>query len=319
MKPRRIIVTGGAGFIGSHLARRALDDGHQVTVVDDLSTGRRENVPAGAEFLRLDLGEEGRLVELERIEADAVFHLAGQSSGETSFADPLRDLKSHIMSSFHVLDWCRRTGCSRFIYSSSMAVYGDPDRVPVDESHPLRPKTYYGAAKVGAEAYIRLHQQLGVDTTIFRLFSVYGPGQDLANKEQGMVSIFYSYMLEGAPILVKGSAERFRDFTYVGDVVDAWMSALDAPATFGNTYNLATGKGTTVAELLAALKQAMGRPGHPVEFALGTPGDQFGIAGDASAIEADIGWRASTDLVDGLAAMVAHERARNARSDGADA
>jgi UDP-glucose 4-epimerase len=307
---RHVMVTGGAGFIGSHLAARLLEEGHWVTVVDDLSTGYLSNVPEGADFIEADLGLTEAYAKLEALRCDAVFHLAGQSSGETSFADPLKDLRSHVLTSFLLLEWCRRTGCPRFLYSSSMSVYGDPDTLPVLETAPLRPRTYYGAAKVSAEAYVRLAQQLGTDTTIFRLFSVYGPGQDMRNKAQGMVSIFLSFMLEGGPVVVKGSLDRFRDFTYIDDVVDAWMAAVDEPATFGGTYNLCAGERTTVAELLAALETVVGDAAIPVEAAGDTPGDQFGVTGDNSLLAGDLGFTPRITLADGLARMVAAERAR---------
>lgn len=307
---RHVIVTGGAGFIGSHLAARLCAEGHRVTVVDNLSTGFRSNVPEGAAFIEVDLGDPAQIAKLDGLRADAVFHLAGQSSGEASFDDPLYDLRSHVLSSFLMLEWCRRTGCRRFIYSSSMSAYGDPETLPVSEDAPLRPRTYYGAGKVSAEAYIRLAQQSGIDTTIFRLFSVYGPGQDLRNKAQGMVSIFLSYMLEGVPVVVKGPLDRFRDFTYVDDVVEVWVAAADEGPTFGGTYNLCTGTKTTVADLLTALKAATGDPDYPVQQSGRTPGDQFGLIGDNAALRRDLGFAPATPLAEGLARLVSAERAQ---------
>lgn len=307
---RHVIVTGGAGFIGSHLAARLRRDGHGVTVVDDLSTGRVENIPAGADFIEMDLGRQEEYDKLEQLEGAAVFHLAGQSSGEASFSDPLRDLRSHVLSTFWLLEWCKKKQIKRFLYASSMSVYGEPQYLPVDEGHPQGPRTFYAAGKIAAEAYIKLYQTLGMDTTIFRLFSVYGPGQNMENKMQGMVSIYLSFLLEGQPIIVKGSRERFRDFVYVDDVVKAWMAAWDAPQSYGKVYNVASGQKTRVADLIETLKQALGCPDHPVDYQEGTPGDQFGIVGEYASIARDIHWQPRVQLSEGLKRLASFENGR---------
>ena len=311
MKARRhLIVTGGAGFIGSHLAARLLAEGHEVSVLDDLSTGRLENIPSGARFIEVDLGKQDEYRKIDQLSGDAVFHLAGQSSGEASFLDPLGDLRSHVLSTFWLLEWCREKRVRRFVYASSMSVYGDPQYLPVDEQHPLQPKTFYAAGKIAAEAYISLYRTLGIDTTIFRLFSVYGPGQNLENRMQGMVSIFLSYLLEGKPLIVKGSGERFRDLVYIDDVVAAWLSAWQNPASYGKLYNVASRRKTRVVDLVEALKQAMGQPRHPVEYLEGTPGDQFGIIGANTLIAQDLHWQPRVDLQAGLNQLVRFEKGR---------
>lgn len=300
---KRLIVTGGAGFIGSHIASRLISEGFDVLILDNLSTGKEGNIPGKADFIKLDLGKESSYDRLKDFSCLAVFHLAGQSSGEASFRDPFYDLESHAMSTFWLLDWCRKKRVSRFVYASSMAVYGDPAYLPVDEGHPFQPKTFYGSAKIAAEAYVRLYQTLGVDTTIFRMFSVYGPGQDLENRAQGILSIYLSYLMEGAPIVVKGSPDRFRDLVYIDDVVDAWATALDDPRSYGKTYNIATGKKTRVRDMIALLAAAFGHADYPVEYRSGTPGDQFGIIGDISLIRRELGWEPKIPLSEGLARM----------------
>lgn len=307
---RHVIVTGGAGFIGSHLAARLLQEGHEVTILDDLSTGRLENIPPRAHFIKMDLGQQAEYDRLDHLGVAAVFHLAGQSSGEASFYDPLGDLRSHVLSTFWLLEWCKKKRVKRFAYASSMSVYGDPKYLPVDEVHPQTPKTFYAAGKIAAEAYISLYQTLGLNTTIFRLFSVYGPGQNLMNRMQGMVSIFLSFMLEGQPIVVKGSKERFRDFIYIDDVVEAWLAAWDNPQSYGKIYNVASGKKNRVAALIEALKQSMGCPDYPVEYQDGTPGDQFGMVGENARIAQDLDWVPKIDLSEGLKHMIAFEKRR---------
>lgn len=302
---QRYVVTGGAGFIGSKIAQRLIDGGHQVVVLDNLSTGREENIPPAAEFIKIDLGDESAYASLGDLRCDALLHLAGQSSGEASFSDPVYDFHSHVTSTFFLLDWCRKFGVNRVLYASSMSLYGDQALQPVAENRQLNaPKTYYAASKAAAESYLRLYQTLGVNTTLFRMFSVYGPGQDMDNLMQGMLSIYLSFMLRGEPILVKGSRERFRDFIYIDDVVDAWVGAIDCERTFGKTYNLASGQATKVDELIAMMKRAYGDENYPVVFADSTPGDQFGMYADMTALKADLGWRPQVSLEDGLKRMM---------------
>ena len=311
MAIKNAIVTGGAGFIGSALARVLIRDGWSVLVMDNISTGMESNIPQGADFLKIDLGSGDSYKELEGVNCDAVFHLAGQSSGEGSFKDPLYDLRSHVMSTFYLLDWCKSKGVSRFIYSSSMGVYGDPNYLPVNETHPLQPKSFYAASKAAAEAYITLYRTMGIDTTILRLFNVYGPGQNLDNKVQGMASIYLSYMLEDVPIIVKGSKGRFRDFVYIDDVVEACMSCFHNPVSSGKTYNVASGQKTRVEDLINTLKACFNMPDYPVEYKEGTAGDQFGIVGDNSLIARDLKWSPKIDIQTGLRNMVDSEKARS--------
>ena len=298
-----MLVTGGAGFIGSALARALLERGAAVVVADNLSTGYRENVPEGATFVEMDLGLREHYSRLEGASFDSIFHLGEQSSGEASFGDPWSDFNSHATATFLLLDLCRRRGVRRFLYASSMSVYGDARYLPVDEAHPTAPKTFYAAGKLAAEAYVRLHSTLGLDTTVFRMFSVYGPNQNLANKMQGMASIFLSYILEGKPIVVKGSRDRFRDFVYIDDVVRAWLLAWDNAASFGQTYNLGTGKKTTVEMLLKALTAACAAPAHPIEYAGGTPGDQHGLVAGVDKIKNELAWSPAVDLQAGVTSM----------------
>ena len=311
-----IIVTGGAGFIGYHITARLLSEGYKVTVLDNLSTGKKANIPRGADFIHVDLGQEASYERLKDLSASALFHLAGQSSGEASFRDPLYDLRSHVLSTFWLLEWCKRRGVRRFVYAGSMGVYGDPHYMPVDENHPLSPKSFYAAAKASAEAYVRLYQTLDINTTIFRIFNAYGPGQNMENRMQGMASIYMSFMLEGKPVIVKGSKDRFRDFIYIDDLTEAWHRAWNNPVTYGKTYNLASGRKATVEEVLNTLKEIVGNKEYPVEYNEGTPGDQFGIVADIRRITNDLGWNPATDLRTGLRNMFESERARLSHCHG---
>ena len=305
--PKHILVTGGAGFIGSALTRRLLADGYEVTVIDNLSNGRMENVSQEARFIKADLAMETTYREIAGIPFDAVFHLASQSSGALSFEDPMADMKSHLFITFSLLQLSLKRKVSRFMFSSSTTLYGDTNGLPVNEDCPVNPKTYYATGKLACEDYIRFFFGQGLPTTVFRLPNVYGPGQNLQNKDQGMVSIYLSYIMEGQPILVKGSRDRFRDFIYIDDVVDGWMKGFASPDTIGKTYNLASGKKSTVDQVLEGLKTACGKPDYPVEFATGTPGDQSGLVADISRIQKETGFNPKTGLQEGLKKMVETE------------
>jgi UDP-glucose 4-epimerase len=219
----------------------------------------------------------------------------------------MADMKSHLYITFSLLQLSFKRKISRFMFSSSTTLYGDTDGLPVNEDCPANPKTYYATGKLACEDYIRFFFGQGLPTTVFRLPNVYGPGQNLQNKDQGMVSIYLSYIMEGQPILVKGSRDRFRDFIYIDDVVDGWMKGFASLGTIGKTYNLASGKKSTVDQVLEGLKTACGKPDYPVEFVTGTPGDQSGLVTDISKIQKKIGFNPQTGLQEGLKKMVEME------------
>lgn len=303
---KKIIVTGGAGFIGSHIARRLLQTGHDVVVVDNLVTGFAENVPEGATFLRGDVSDKMTIESLPH-DTDAVLHLAAQSSGEISAENPDLDLKANTLSTLYLLQWCKENHVPRFVYASSMAIYGNVANNPVREDYPCEPLSFYGISKLSSEHYIRHYASEGLNTTCFRMFSVYGPGQNMTNMKQGMVSIFLAYLMKGEQVWVKGSPDRFRDFVYIDDVVDAWCSCLENNQTFGKVYNLATGKKTTVRELVTKELEQYGEnpETYPVKFEGSTPADQFGLYADISRLRADLGWQPSVTLDEGLRRMIA--------------
>lgn len=302
---KNILVTGGAGFIGSNIARRCLSLGQNVVIVDNLATGKLENVPEAAQFVNLDISIKDDYKKLPDIDFDAVFHSAAQSSGEISNEKPSLDLTSNALGTLFLLQWSMEKGINRFLYASSMAVYGNVSRVPVSEGEACRPISFYGISKLAGEHYVQHYYGKGLQTTIFRMFSVYGPHQDLENLKQGMVSIYMAYLLKGEPVLVKGSGERFRDFIYVDDVVDAWLMALDNPKSFGNIYNLGSGKKTLVRELIQEEINVFGLdPNYPVRHEGSTPADQFGMYADISKIKRDLSWAPKTTLTKGLKKMV---------------
>ena len=303
---KRVLITGGAGFIGSHLASRCISTGYETTVVDNLSTGDRRNLPEGVEFIEMDISRENDYRKIRPFEYDLVFHLAAQSSGEISNEDPALDLRVNTLGTLLLLRTCQREGVRRFVYSSSMAVYGNLDRPRARENDEARPLSFYGISKLASEHYIRHFSGEGLAPTVFRLFSVYGPGQNLANLKQGMVSIYLAYLLKKEPVRVKGSGDRFRDLIYIDDVVDAWMGTLENPVTFGKTYNLGTGRSTTVSQLIEEEIRAFGYDPakYPVSYEASTPYDQVGLCADISRISSETGWKPKVGLREGLERMV---------------
>jgi len=300
---KNYLVTGAAGFIGAAVCRTLLERGHSVTVVDNLTTGRLENVPEGARFIRGDCQDAGIYARIPQVAYDAIYHIAGQSSGEISFDDPVYDLQTNTQSTLLILKTALRLGCRRVLYASSMSVYGDQPDAPVPETAPCAPKSFYGVGKIASEHYLRIYESYGVRSTALRLFNVYGPGQNMENLRQGMASIFLAHALKDRRILVKGSPERFRDFVHISDVVQSFLSFEDDPKAHGRVFNVCTGRKTTVARLLELMRNCLPFDVE-VRFEGSTPGDQFGITGDASRAAELCGWTPRTRLEDGLRGMV---------------
>jgi UDP-glucose 4-epimerase len=302
----KIIITGAAGFIGSHIAQRLLDEGYHILALDNLVSGYRKNLPPGADFLNIDISDAKSLAKLPAKNIKAVIHLAAQSSGEVSSEKPLVDLMTNAAGTLLLLIWCRNNGIKRFIFSSSMAVYGQPASLPVKENDRCCPLSFYGISKLTAENYINNFRKKGMYTTIFRLFSVYGPGQDLSNMKQGMVSIYLSYLLKNRVLQVKGSGERFRDFIYIDDVSETIAKSIDSPVTFGKTYNLATGIKTLVKDLIKLELEVLGKDikKYPVKYEGSTPDDQFGLYADITRIKKDLHWKTKITLSEGIRRMV---------------
>lgn len=299
----RYLVTGGAGFIGAAMTRDLLDDGHDVVIVDNLSTGFEEAVPEGATLVVGDCQDPELWRELSDVRYEAIYHIAGQSSGEISFDDPVYDLQTNTQSTLLLLQLALEVGCPRFLYASSMSVYGEQGSEPVSEDAVLRPKSFYGVGKLASEHYMRLYANLGVDATAVRLFNVYGPGQNMDNLRQGMVSIFLTQALRDRHIHVKGAPDRFRDFVYIDDVVRAFRRLEEEAPSGYSVFNVATGVRTNVETLIDLIVEML--PFTPsVRYKGSTPGDQFGIVADIAKIQKEVGWKPDWSLEAGIRRMV---------------
>lgn len=309
----RMIVTGGAGFIGSHLSELLISSGHDVVVVDDLSSGFRENVPPGAKWIEGDLADADTCRQLGD-GADVVFHLASHVGQELSFESPLRDLRSNILGTANLIAWSRAVGVGKFVFASTMNVYGDPDNPlnPVSEDSEMRPPSPYAVGKIASEHLLDVYRPMGIESAALRLFNVYGTRQDMSNMKQGMVSIFMSYVASGEPIEVRGSGERFRDFVHVSDVARAFVRCSECDAQ--GAYNVSTGVPTTVDTLLKQIIEAFDSDpdSYPVLYCDGTPRDQFGLCGDSTRLRS-LGWEPRIELDLGVKEMADWVRGGQAR------
>lgn len=300
----KILITGVAGFIGSYVARRFHSNGYQVIGVDDLSGGKIENIPDGITFLKGDLASSETI---ERIPPGCkkILHLAGQSSGEISFSDPVADLQKNTVSTLNLIRYGIQNRSDRIVYASSMSVYGAVPDAPIDENIAPRPLSCYGVGKLAAEGYLRVYQD-SLPFVAMRMFNVYGPGQDMSNLRQGMVSIYLAQALANGRIEVKGGTNRFRDFIYIDDVVEIWWRAATYSAASNQTLNVGTGNRTTVGTLLEKVCARVAGSGF---FTQGkTPGDQHGIYADVKNLEKVLGFTEFTRLDDGLDIFVAWAR-----------
>lgn len=316
---RRALVTGGAGFIGSHLAERLLRLGYAVTVLDDLSSGLREYVPAGADFLRGDVRRLGDVQAAFARPPDVVAHVAGQASTVRSFDDPGWDLSVNAVGTLNVLHACLAARTPRLLLASSMTIYGHPERLPVPESLPPRPISYYGVSKWAAERAVLLTSErtdlpAPFRATAFRMFNVYGERQSLENPYQGVLGIFLGNVLRDERIRIFGDGEQSRDFVHVDDVVRAWTDAIDREASFGKAINLGSGERISINALVDAVLRAQGRDrsGGVVEYGPARPGDQRHMSADLSLAREVLGFQPAVSLDDGLERTLAWARGQAA-------
>lgn len=304
----RILVTGGAGFIGSHIVEAYLAAGHEVVIIDNLATGRRANAPKGATLHEVDIHAK----ETERIFAEfkpeIVNHHAAQASVKVSTGDPVFDLEVNGGGTARIAALAVEHGARKVIYASSGGtVYGEPEELPVPESHPTRPVSNYGTSKLVGELYLDLLGRThGLDYTIFRYSNAYGPRQD-PHGEAGVVAIFTGKMLDGEQCTIDGDGEQRKDYVYVGDIARANVLALTKGS--GLAFNIGTGKGTSVNEIFGALNDATGNKVEP-RFGPPRPGDVRNFWLETSLAQRELEWRPEVAFQDGIRQTVDWFRAQ---------
>jgi UDP-glucose 4-epimerase len=310
----RILVTGGAGFIGSHVVDAYIAAGHDVAVVDDLSTGRAENVNSAAHLHRLDLRDAAGVAHaIAHFRPELVNHHAAQSEVPKSVADPTYDAEVNIIGGLNVLRACVDHNVKKVIFiSTGGALYGEPDVVPCDEDHPVRPLSPYGTSKFAFEQYLGTFKRtFGLDYTVLRYANIYGPRQDFHAEEGRVIAIFAGRMLAGKPVTIDGDGEQSRDMLHVGDVAMSNLVALDRGS--GGTYHISSGIPVTINELfrkLALLTDYKLAPDHGPR----RKGDVFRIALDNSRAREALGWEPKVNLEEGLSVTVDYFREQVSRA-----
>jgi UDP-glucose 4-epimerase len=304
----RILVTGGAGFIGSHLVDCFLASGHEVAVIDNLSSGFKANVPKGVSLHELDVRDPAVEKVLIGFRPDVLCHHAAQLDVRKSVSDPMFDADVNIVGTLRLLEFCRHHGTSRVLFASTGgAIYGEQDVFPAPETHPERPISPYGVAKLSVERYLDFYRvQYGIKSTCMRYANVYGPRQN-AKGEAGVVAIFADFLLRNTTPTIFGTGEQTRDFVYVKDVARANLAALKHDLV--GPYNVGTGVETNVNQLYAKMAQAFGSSLKP-KYDTARPGEQMRSCLDASKLARETDWKIEVSIEQGLKETCEYFKAR---------
>ncbi|MFC1963362.1 NAD-dependent epimerase/dehydratase family protein [Chloroflexota bacterium] len=294
----KILVTGGAGFIGSHVVDALINLGHEVVVIDNLSSGRRENLNPAAKFYELSIRDESLSAIFEQEKPEIVNHHAAQIEVRKSTDDPVFDAEENILGSLNVIVNSLRSGVKRIIYASSGgAVYGDPEYLPADEKHPVNPVSQYGVSKHAVEHYLYLYSVLhGIEHIILRYANVYGPRQN-PHGEAGVISIFAALMLSGQRPSIFGPGDKTRDYIHVSDIVKANILALEKEKNA--IYNIGTGVETSDQEIFDTLAKVLGYSGTPIYAPVRT-GEVYRICLNADNARQELGWSSKIALEEGM-------------------
>ncbi|MDU0203710.1 NAD-dependent epimerase/dehydratase family protein [Paenibacillus sp. MAH-36] len=293
----KVLVTGGAGFIASHIVDLLIDLGHSVAILDNFSTGRQENVNAKAEVYKMDILDDRTIDAFLEFKPEIVIHHAAQIDIQSSLKDPAFDATVNIVGTVKLLELCKKANVKKIIYASSAAVYGNPHYLPVDEKHPIRPLSYYGISKHTPEHYIEVFsEQNGLDFTILRYANVYGTRQD-PKGEGGVVSIFIDKIIDKYQPTIFGDGEQTRDFIFVKDVARANIAALDKGSK--GIYNIGCCKQTSVKELLTLISKASNVEVVPM-YKEARAGDIIHSFLDYTSAKKDLNWEPQYSLRDGL-------------------
>jgi len=299
----KILITGGAGFIGTALARKLTDLAYEVSLLD--LPQKFKSYHKEYECYEVDIRQSEDFKVLEHKQFSHIFHLAAQTSGAISQENPTLDVDTNVKGTLNVCNFARACGAQKIIFSSSMATYGNQEG-NISESTPLTPLSNYGVSKLCGEAYIKSFGQFDIQWSIFRLFNVYGPGQDMHNLKQGMASIFMAQALTSDCIRVTGSLQRYRDFVYIDDVVQALLLGLEG-RTDSQVYNVGSARATRVRELIECILSLCHRESLEVCNVGGHEGDTFGSLADITKLQS-LGWSPKVSLTEGLSKMYAYAR-----------
>ena len=247
---KKIIITGCLGYIGSKIAKKLIKKKYKEIILDNFLTNTSKKIE-GAEIIKCDITSFENLSKIKIEEADAILHLAAQSSGPNSYNNPELDIKINVLGTVNIINFCKKNKIKKFIYASSFTVYGDNKNEILDENCECNPKSFYAISKYASEKYLQLLcNKFSIKWNILRMFNVYGPGQDISRADQGIVSIYLNYIKNQNTLPVKGSLERFRDPIFIDDVVDAWIICLEDKENFNQIFNLGSGEKIYVKEMI---------------------------------------------------------------------
>lgn len=306
----RILVTGGAGFIGSHIVDALVDRGHRVTVLDDLSSGQEENLNRRAKFIKGDVTSPKKLGSIfKRVEPEAIFHLAAQINVRASVENPTIDAECNILGSLRLIEMAAKAGVKKFIFSSTGgAMFGDETHYPAHEDEPATPLSPYGLAKLTIEKYLDFyHRERGLPYIALRYGNVYGPRQN-PHGEAGVIAIFTSLMLDGKAPIINGDGAQTRDYVYVGDVVKANIAALESEIEEG-VFHIGTGKETDVNEIFRLVNWQFGKV-FEATYGPAKSGEVKRSALETRKAEALLNWKPEVDISEGITATVTWFKAR---------
>jgi len=308
---KNVLVTGGAGFIGSHIVDKLIAKKYEVVVFDNLSAGKKSNINSDAHFIRGDILNKKTLFDvIKKYHIKTVLHLAGQPSIINSFTNPRNDIDTNFLGTINVIQASIENKVSRLIYASSMTVYGNPTTLPIKESDPCIPINYYGVSKYAAERFVHITaeslKKFTINVTSLRMFNVYGPRQSITNPYQGVLAIFLGNILREEPITIYGEGNQARDFIFVDDIANTWVNNIDNKLSFNKVYNLGFGKKTSVRQLANTLLLACGKDPslYPIKFKPARPGDQQLIESDMSLATKELKLELKFNLAQGLAQTI---------------
>ena len=292
----KVLVTGGAGFIASHLVDRLIKEGHKVVVIDNLSTGKKENLNTKAKFYKVDICSPKISQIFKKEKPEIVFHFAAQIDVKKSVENPIEDAEINILGTLNLLENCKKFGVKKIIFASSVGVYGEPKNLPVKENHPLNPISPYPITKLAIEKYLNYYQSQGLDFVSLRYSNIYGPRQ-ISTGEGGVIAIFIDKLLKRERPTIFGNGNQTRDFLYVDDAVEAAILAIKA--TTGSIYNVGTNKEITINTLFKLLSNILKAKIKPV-FQPICQGEIIKSRIDYSKAQREFGWKPKFSLEKGL-------------------